>query len=363
MEQSVGVRLSPSAPPNSYFFSPIKIHTMMNNQQESSIPPVEFTERIARLLLSFISGLSQSLPAEDSLCKELNNMAAVIRKGVRISPATELDKDVEGYFDRLILEQKFIDGEKDIVKTMVLEVVETIKSMMVSSGDFDGSIGECTEKIQGAETIHEILRVKDYLVVEMQKAREHSHTLHEELDKHRTATETLSKKLEESEAKALVDSLTNVLNRNAYNLKIGQLVHEFKRYKEEWALLVLDIDHFKKFNDTYGHKTGDKVLKSVAATVSNSIRVSDHIFRYGGEEFVVILSRINKETTKKLSEKIRREVERDYFVDGDKKLQVTMSIGAAIITPEDTETSLFERADKALYQAKQNGRNQILVDI
>ena len=335
----------------------------MSKQQEGSSPPTEFTARIARLLLSFISGLSQSLPAEDSLHKQLNAMAAVIRKEVRISPATELDKDVEDYFGRLILDQKFIDDEKDIVKTMVLEAVETIRAMMESSGNFDVSIGDFTEKIQAAETIQEILKVKDYLVIEMQKVREHSHTLHDELEKHRTATETLSKKLEESEAKALIDALTNVLNRNAYNMKIGELVHEYKRYKEEWALLVLDIDHFKKFNDTYGHKTGDKVLKSVAATVSNSIRVSDHIFRYGGEEFVVILSRINKETTKTLSEKIRREVERDYFVDGDNELKVTMSIGAAIITPEDTEASLFERADKALYQAKQNGRNQILLDI
>ena len=335
----------------------------MSKQQEGSSPPTEFTARIARLLLSFISGLSQSLPAEDSLHKQLNAMAAVIRKEVRISPATELDKDVEDYFGRLILDKKFIDGEKDIVKTMVLEAVETIRAMMESSGNFDVSIGDFTEKIQAAETIQEILKVKDYLVIEMQKVREHSHTLHDELEKHRTATETLSKKLEESEARALVDALTNVLNRNAYNLKIGELVHEYKRYKEEWALLVLDIDHFKKFNDTYGHKTGDKVLKSVAATVSNSIRVSDHIFRYGGEEFVVILSRINKETTKTLSEKIRREVERDYFVDGDNELKVTMSIGAAIITPEDTEASLFERADKALYQAKQNGRNQTLLDI
>jgi diguanylate cyclase len=290
-------------------------------------------------------------------------MAAVIRKEVRISPATELDKDVEDYFGRLILDKKFIDGEKDIVKTMVLEAIETIRAIMESSGNFDGSIEDCTEKIQGAETIQEILKIKDYLVIEMQKIREHSHTLHDELEKHRTATETLSKKLEESEAKALIDALTNVLNRNAYNMKIGELVHEYKRYKEEWALLILDIDHFKKFNDTYGHKTGDKVLKSVAATVSNSIRVSDHIFRYGGEEFVVILSRINKETTKNLSEKIRREVERDYLVDGDNELKVTMSIGATIITPEDTEASLFERADKALYQAKQNGRNQILLDI
>ena len=113
---------------------------MMSNQQEGSSPPTEFTARIARLLLSFISGLSQSLSVEDSLHKQLNGMAAVIRKEVRISPATELDKDVEDYFGRLILDQKFIDGEKDIVKTMVLEVAETIRAMMGSSGNFDGGI-------------------------------------------------------------------------------------------------------------------------------------------------------------------------------------------------------------------------------
>ena len=142
-----------------------------------------------------------------------------------------------------------------------------------------------------------------------------------------------------------------------------QLTHEFKRYNEEWALLVPDIDRFKKFNDDFGHKLGDKVLKSVAGTVRDTIRVSDQIFRYGGEEFVVILSRINAKTATKLAEKICRQIEKDYFVDGDKKLQVTISIGGAIITKDDTEMSLFERADKAMYRAKNNGRNQVVMDL
>ena len=181
--------------------------------------------------------------------------------------------------------------------------------------------------------------------------------------------------------RALVDPLTNVLNRSAYNLKMVQLTHEYKRYNEEWALLVLDIDHFKKFNDDFGHKLGDKVLKSVAGTVRDTIRVSDQIFRYGGEEFVVILSRINAKTATKLAEKICRQIEKDYFgkykilktslavewsrlpVDGDKKHQVTISIGGAIITKDDTEMSLFERADKAMYRAKNNGRNQVVMDL
>ena len=205
------------------------------------------------------------------------------------------------------------------------------------------------------------MKLKDVFVEEMQKVKEHSHTLNEELEEHKKNSLILAEKLEQSQAQALVDPLTNVLNRSAYNLKMVQLTHEFKRYNKEWALLMLDIDRFKKFNDDFGHKLGDKVLKSVAGTVSDSIRASDQIFRYGGEEFVVILGRINAKTATQLAEKICRQVEKDYFVDGDKKFQVTISIGGAIISKDDTEMSLFERADKAMYRAKNNGRNQVVM--
>ena len=205
------------------------------------------------------------------------------------------------------------------------------------------------------------MKLKDVFVEEMQKVKEHSHTLNEELEEHKKNSLILAEKLEQSQAQALVDPLTNVLNRSAYNLKMVQLTHEFKRYNEEWALLMLDIDRFKKFNDDFGHKLGDKVLKSVAGTVSDSIRASDQIFRYGGEEFVVILSRINAKTATQLAVKICRQVEKDCFVDGDKKFHVTISIGGTIISKDDTEMSLFERADKAKYRAKNNGRNQVVM--
>ena len=246
---------------------------------------------------------------------------------------------------------------------MVLEVAETITSVLSNSSGFETNIGTCAKNIKSAENIQDILKLKDVFLGEMQKVREHSHTLNDELAEHKKNSTLLAEKLEQSQAQALVDPLTNVLNRSAYNLKMVQLTHEFKRYNEEWALLVLDIDHFKKFNDDFGHKLGDKVLKSVAGTVRDTIRVSDQIFRYGGEEFVVILSRINAKTATKLAEKICRQIEKDYFVDGGKKLQVTISIGGAIITKDDTEMSLFERADKAMYRAKNNGRNQVVMDL
>ncbi len=331
------------------------------SSKKKDVPPHEFSELVSNLLVSCIQGLNKSLSTKDKLLKKLKDLEVVVRKGVRISPATGLGKEIEEFFDRQGMEQKFLQEEKDIVKIMLLEVAETITSMLSNSSGFETNIGTCAKNIKSAENIQDILKLKDVFLGEMQKVREHSHTLNDELAEHKKNSTLLAEKLEQSQA--LVDPLTNVLNRSAYNLKMVQLTHEFKRYNEEWALLVLDIDHFKKFNDDFGHKLGDKVLKSVAGTVRDTIRVSDQIFRYGGEEFVVILGRINAKTATQLAEKICRQVEKDYFVDGDKKFQVTISMGGAIIRKDDTEMSLFERADKAMYRAKNNGRNQVVMDL
>jgi len=326
-------------------------------------PPVAFSERIANLLVSCLKGIKKSVPPDNELAQKLQELENVVRKGIKITPTTDLGKEIEEFFDRQIIKQEFIKEEKNIVKTMVLEVVETIKSMVSSSSGFETNISKCVENMESVDNIQDILRLKDSFISEMKNVRENTRTLQEELEEHRKKSIILAKKLEQSEAQALVDPLTNVLNRAAYNMKMGQMVHEFKRYKEEWALLILDIDHFKKFNDTYGHHLGDKVLKSVAGAVRNSIRVSDQIFRYGGEEFIVLLSRVNAKIASQLAEKICREIERDYFVHGKKELKVTISIGGSIITQDDTELSLFKRADKALYRAKNNGRNQVVMDL
>ncbi|MBC8286742.1 MAG: GGDEF domain-containing protein [Nitrospinae bacterium] len=330
---------------------------------KSIAPPLAFSERIGNLLVSCIQGLKKSMSDDDPLSKKLKGLEGVVRKGVRISPSTELGKEIEEYFDRQILRHEFLVEEKKIVKSMVFEVVNTIKSLVSNSSGFETNITKCVESIESADSIQDIVKLKDSFIGEMKKVREDSRSLHKELEELRKNSVLLAKKLEQSEAQALVDPLTNVLNRAAYNMKMGQMIHEFKRYKEEWALLILDIDHFKKFNDEFGHQLGDKVLKSVAGTVRNSIRVSDQIFRYGGEEFVVLLSRVNVEIASQLAEKICREVEKDYFVHGEKKLKVTISIGGAIVTADDTELSLFERADKAMYEAKNNGRNRIVMDL
>ncbi len=159
--------------------------------------------------------------------------------------------------------------------------------------------------------------------------------------------------------KALVDSLTGMLNRTAYNMSMEQAVREFKRYEEPTVLAMVDIDHFKSFNDNYGHKVGDCILKSVATSISNSVRPSDLVFRFGGEEFTVLLKKISMDSAKIVSERIRENVEKLKNMHEGQELGVTISLGYTSLNKNDSEITWFDRADQAMYLAKENGRNCI----
>ena len=116
------------------------------SSKKKDVPPHEFSELVSNLLVSCIQGLNKSLSTKDKLLKKLKDLEVVVRKGVQISPATGLGKEIEEFFDRLIMEQKFLQEEKDIVKIMLLEVAETITSMLSNSSGFETDIGTCVKK-------------------------------------------------------------------------------------------------------------------------------------------------------------------------------------------------------------------------
>ncbi len=164
---------------------------------------------------------------------------------------------------------------------------------------------------------------------------------------------------------ALKDGLTGAGNRMAYDEAISREMDKAQRNNQTMALLIIDIDHFKNFNDNYGHAIGDKVLAAVCKDMQKTLRRSDLLFRYGGEEFAVILSPSDSNLAEQVAERLRHSVAElklgKYTGEGrnKEKLSVTISIGAAEIRQNDTPEKIFKRADKALYQAKNNGRNQV----
>lgn len=153
---------------------------------------------------------------------------------------------------------------------------------------------------------------------------------------------------------AVTDELTGVFNRNQLNSVLSQEMMRDRRYDKSFGVVMIDIDNFKNINDTFGHAAGDEVLKNAAQVLSESIRSSDTLVRWGGEEFVVIAIEVDEHSLFELSEKLRKRIDNESFDAVDK---VTVSIGAALFRKNDSEDSLLLRADKALYEAKEKGRN------
>jgi diguanylate cyclase len=169
----------------------------------------------------------------------------------------------------------------------------------------------------------------------------------------------IRKRLKEERGKALRDSLTKLPNREAYDERFELELERWKRYKKPTTLVVADIDLFKNVNDNYGHLSGDKVLQIMAKEIQNRIRKTDFVARYGGEEFVIILPETDLDTAAQVIEKTREMIHRLPFHFRDENIKITMSFGMAAFDEGLDQNTLFERADQALYLAKENGRNRV----
>ncbi|GAB4482767.1 MAG: hypothetical protein OHK006_01910 [Thermodesulfovibrionales bacterium] len=166
----------------------------------------------------------------------------------------------------------------------------------------------------------------------------------------------------EIERMATTDGLTGLFNHRSFQEKLTEEIRRMKRYNEPVSLLLTDIDHFKKVNDTYGHPAGDQVLRGVARMIREAIRDIDIPARYGGEEFAVILPKTVDRDARVIAERIRRMVMDSTFTADGKTLKVTISIGVASAPADaDAKEDLIENTDKALYHAKHNGRNQTVL--
>jgi two-component system cell cycle response regulator len=172
----------------------------------------------------------------------------------------------------------------------------------------------------------------------------------------------LHEMLDKSVSLAYTDALTGVYNRRYMNAHLDRKIMEISDTQKPVSVLIFDIDHFKRVNDTYGHASGDEVLKAISERVGASIRDFDLLARYGGEEFVVIMPSTPPELAVMVAERLRRRLEKDPFAicGSDQLLPVTASLGVATTTdPMETAESLLGRADEALYAAKRGGRNQV----
>lgn len=170
-----------------------------------------------------------------------------------------------------------------------------------------------------------------------------------------------SRDFEQQYRLATTDGLTELYNHRYFQEQMRMQVEQSKRYNSNFSLIIIDIDYFKRFNDTFGHQSGDAVLRQVAFTLKKNVRATDIVCRYGGEEMSIILPNTGKDEAFSTAEKIcRRVAEKKFKLSGDKESNVTISLGVATFPFDGEEaSSIIDTADKRLYNAKHNGRNQV----
>lgn len=174
-------------------------------------------------------------------------------------------------------------------------------------------------------------------------------------------TTELQTRLEAAQRRATRDPLTNLPNRLAFDERLTDEIARAHRYNTSLTLAVWDIDFFKTINDTYGHKSGDKALVVISKLLSANCREADFIARFGGEEFVMLFPETKAQDALNVTNKLRETIENSNFNANGERLSITLSCGLTEYIPDDNNESIFVRADSALYQAKQHGRNQCVV--
>jgi diguanylate cyclase len=278
------------------------------------------------------------------------------------------EADLEQIYETYLSQIKITDRIDKVGARVIREidgVMKLINDALGTSASYDDSLSGATQKLAIAEDRDQVKAVVESLAKSTREMRDSNKALEERLRLSKTEINNLQQSLEAIRAESLTDPLTGLGNRKYFDRSIDMAVQNALANGEPLSLLMFDIDHFKSFNDSYGHLTGDQVLRLVGMSLKQTIKGQDITARYGGEEFAVVLPNTALRQALTVADHIRRAVmakELKKKSTGEILGRVTISVGVSMLKPDDDTHSLLERADACLYAAKRNGRNRVICE-
>ena len=278
------------------------------------------------------------------------------------------DADIERIYNTYISANRAserIDAVGSRVLDEIKQVLDMVNTAAGSATNYSESLADATEQLEHAKDSETLRAVIGALVEGAREMEANNKKLEERLSASRQEIVQLQQNLEMVRNESLTDPLTTLSNRKFFDTELDKAVADAKARNEPLSLMMTDVDHFKSFNDKYGHVTGDQVLRLVALSVKQNVKGQDIAARYGGEEFAVALPSTALRSALTVADHIRRAVMTKELVkrsSGERLGRVTISIGVAALRPTDTPASLIERADSCLYAAKRNGRNRVICE-
>ena len=318
---------------------------------EFGTPP---TPRNYELLYTYVAGLKDELNAA---------IAETVAEKGRVSAA-----DAEVLHRLHLSEDKLADKIEDVGRRMsgeIGDVLRFLKTAMHATDDYSGSLDDGGRQLKKTAHMPDVEAVLEGLKDATEEMSERNRELRDNLSHSQLQIDELKHCLELARSESSVDPLTNLANRRRFDRVLEDAIADAEATGQPLSLLLIDIDYFKQFNDTFGHQTGDAVLRIVAQTIRTSVKGQDLAARYGGEEFAVILPNTGLDDASVVAEKMRKAVSAKQLVrksSGESLGRLTVSIGVSGYRPSETPHALINRADTYLYSAKRGGRDQVMCE-
>jgi len=288
--------------------------------------------------------------------------------------SSEKPKRVELHFERekgkilsfIEHQHLYIEDREKELRGIIDILTKAMANLDVENRDFYQRLHDQSEKMEQITRLDDIKRIKSALAHEVSQMHDmvdiKKDQDHRQVHQLASQVECLRQELEKTRAKSMTDGLTGVYNRQAFDETIADAIDRSRVMNSTFSLLMLDLDDFKKINDTYGHLVGDQVLMAFSQKCRSAVRGDDYIARYGGEEFAIILPGASLKNALKKARSICNAISASRYATCDSEnndyLSVTVSIGVTESKKTDTPEKIIERADKALYKAKTSGKNR-----
>lgn len=325
-------------------------------------------EGLVRLLRLLVENVGELVEDEEWLHGQIVTLQQIVDNPIDRYVIADAERSLrDAIIKQSMLKQSLTDA-KVTLKSLMTTFIDRLGELTESTGDYHHKIGLYSQKIGKTNNITELSHLLDDIMQDTRVIQASALRSHEELigtRKQVQESEAKIRRLEQelNQVSELVhqDQLTGALNRRGMDEAFEREATRADRSQTPLCIALLDIDNFKRLNDTLGHQAGDQALIHLSAVIKEALRPSDSVARYGGEEFVIILPETSLEEASATIERLQRELTKKFFMHENDRILVTFSAGVAMRAPEESQEDMIGRADKAMYQAKKTGKNRVIV--
>jgi diguanylate cyclase len=326
----------------------------------------DYVVGLKRLLGLLFENVAQLVSDDAWLSGQLATMRAALDGHLTSHALFEAERSLREVVQRQQALKGSLNEAKEKLRHLISTFIDRVGDISTSTGDYHGRIQVYSERIAEADDIGQLAEVIDSLSSDMLRMRDEMKRSHEELVEARTHVQQADQRIHElehelEEVANLVreDQLTGALNRRGMDEAFEREHARASRAGTPLSVALLDIDHFKKLNDSLGHQAGDQALVHLARVVRNLLRPTDVLARYGGEEFLILLPNSEAAEGQQVMQRVQRELTKEFFLHENQKVLITFSAGVAQMQAGEARDALIGRADAAMYRAKTSGRNRV----